>query len=199
MSNRTIKGAVSVHGQDPQLLIEKIVRERIYDNVYWKEHCFGKTAETILDLAVELDHVGGYHSNQRPVPFLCLLLKLLQIQPSLEIVEEYIEQDDFKYLRALALFYARLVLPAARVYSVLEPFYADRRRLRLRSEDGSFALLYIDELVDNLLQNDRVFGIILPRLAQRTVLEDNEELEARKYYVDQDESDEEHRDKEEED
>lgn len=47
--NRTIGGAVSVRGMDPQHLIEKIVRSRIYDNPYWKEHCFALDAETILD------------------------------------------------------------------------------------------------------------------------------------------------------
>ena len=92
MANRTIKGALPVHGKDPQLLVEKIIRERIYESLYWKEECFGLNAETILDRAVEVDSVGGTFANQRPVPFLCLLLKLLQIQPTTEIVDAYIEQ-----------------------------------------------------------------------------------------------------------
>lgn len=182
MANRSIKGAIPIHGKDPQLLIEKIIRERIYDSLYWKETCFGLNAETILDKAVELDCVGGTYANQRPVPFLCLLLKLLQIQPSLEIVEEYIQQPDFKYLRVLGLFYYRLIGSSIDVYRRLEPLLADRRKLRLRLPSGTYVLTHIDQVVDDLLCNDRLFGIILPRLTKRTVLEDTEELEARPHF-----------------
>lgn len=179
MSNRTVKGAHQVHGQDPQLLVEKIIRERIYDCLYWKEECFGLNAETILDKAVDLEYVGGTFANQRPVPFLCLLLKLLQIQPTIPIIEEYIQQEDFKYLRILALFYYRMVGSPAVVYSKLEPHLADRRKLRCRLSNGTFTITHIDTVVDDLLTQDRVFGIILPRLPKRTVLEDADELESR--------------------
>lgn len=182
MANKASKGAVSIHGKDPQLLIEKIIRERVYDSLYWKETCFGLNAETILDRAVELTYVGGTYANQRPVPFLCLLLKLLQIQPSLEIVEEYIRQPDFKYLRVLGLFYYRLVGASVDVYRKLEPLLADRRKLRLRLPSGTYALIHVDEVIDDLLCNDRLFGIILPRLTKRAVLEDAEDLEARLYF-----------------
>ena len=30
-----------IHGTNPQFLIEKILRERIYESIYWREHCFG--------------------------------------------------------------------------------------------------------------------------------------------------------------
>lgn len=176
MANRTAKEAQAVHGRDPQLLVEKIIRERIYESLYWKEQCFGLNAESILDLAVDLDHVGGTYGTQRPTPFLCLLLKLLQIQPSLAVVQEYIVQEDFKYLRALGLLYLRMVLPSVEVYRTLEPYLADRRRLRLRLSNGVYSLTYMDEVIDELLTKDRVFDIILPRLTKRVVHEDAEEL-----------------------
>ncbi len=176
MSNRTISGALSVHGRDPQLLVEKIVRERIYESMFWKEECFGLTAESILDKAVQVSHVGGTFGNQRPVPFLCLLLKLLQIQPTSEIVEEYIRQEDFKYLRILALFYVRLTGSHVAVYTTLEPFLADRRKLRLRLPTGAYCLSHVDEVIDDLLTKERVFDIILPRLMARAALEDDEQI-----------------------
>jgi pre-mRNA-splicing factor 38A len=40
MANRTIKDAKTVHGTNPQYLIEKIIRTRIYDSRFWKEDCF---------------------------------------------------------------------------------------------------------------------------------------------------------------
>lgn len=40
MANRTVKDAVTVKGTNPQYLIEKIIRSRIYESKYWKENCF---------------------------------------------------------------------------------------------------------------------------------------------------------------
>lgn len=178
--NRTVRSAKHVHGKDPQLLVEKIIRERIFDSRYWKESCFGLDTERLMELAVRLDHVGGTYANQKPTAFLCLLLRMLQLQPDTDVVLEFIQQEDFKYLRALGLFYFRLVgSPAASVYRALEPHLGDRRKLRLRQRNGTFALTHVDELVDQLLQEDRVYDIILPRLASRMVLEETEDLEPR--------------------
>lgn len=41
MANKTVKDAITVHGTNPQYLIEKIIRTRIYECRYWKEECFG--------------------------------------------------------------------------------------------------------------------------------------------------------------
>lgn len=41
MANRTAKDASTVKGTNPQYLVEKIIRTRIYDSIYWKEKCFG--------------------------------------------------------------------------------------------------------------------------------------------------------------
>lgn len=35
MANTTIRGALSIHGTNPQYLIEKVIRSRIYDSIYW--------------------------------------------------------------------------------------------------------------------------------------------------------------------
>lgn len=47
MANRTAKDAKSIKGTNPQYLVEKIIRTRIYDSHYWKESCFGLTGEKI--------------------------------------------------------------------------------------------------------------------------------------------------------
>ena len=174
-----LEKAYGTHGKNPQLLIEKIVRERIYECLYWKEHCFGLHAETILDKIVELDYIGGICGGRQPCPFLCLLLKLLQLQPSKAIIQEYIQDENFKYLRILGLLYVRMVAPSAEVYRILEPYLSDRRKLRIRLPSGSFFLSYVDEVVDELLTKDRVFDLILPRLTKRSLLEDTGELEER--------------------
>ena len=97
MANRTVKDAKHIKKTNPQYLIEKITRTRIYDSRYWKEECFGLNEEMLVDKAVELRYVGGvYGGNIKPTPFLCLALKLLQIQPEKDILIEFIKQEDFK-------------------------------------------------------------------------------------------------------
>jgi len=50
------------------------------------------------DKAIELEAVGGtYGGNRKPTRFMCLVLKMLQIQPEKEIVIEYILNEDYKY------------------------------------------------------------------------------------------------------
>ena len=61
MANTTVRGALAIHGQNPQVcreyvvldytwftlitqyLVEAVIRNRIYDSMYWKEHCFALT------------------------------------------------------------------------------------------------------------------------------------------------------------
>ena len=117
--------------------MEYIIRQRVYDSVYWKQECFGLSAEKLVDKAVELKHVrragwggrvgcvcactepqafadeprsaplaplqigGMYGEPGKPTEFICLILKMLQIQPDKDIVVEFIKNDDFKYLRLL--------------------------------------------------------------------------------------------------
>lgn len=45
MANTTVSGAAMVHGMDPQHVIEKVVRMRIYETRYWKEKCFALRGE----------------------------------------------------------------------------------------------------------------------------------------------------------
>ena len=51
-----------------------------------------------MDKALQLRYVGGVvDGNIKPTPFLCLILKMLQIQPEKDIIVEFISQHDFKY------------------------------------------------------------------------------------------------------
>lgn len=96
MANTTAWGAVAIHGTNPQFLIERVVRARIYDSTYWKEQCFGLTAASLVDRAADLQYVGGTYGMLRPSPFLCLVCKLLQLQPEREIVLEYLNATELK-------------------------------------------------------------------------------------------------------
>lgn len=187
MANRTVKDAKSIRGTNPQYLIEKIIRTRIYDCKYWKEECFALSSELLVDKAMSLRYIGGvYGGNIKATPFICLTLKMLQIQPEKDIVVEFIRNEEFKYVRALGAFYMRLVGSALDCYKYLEPLLADSRKLRRQKRDGSFDLIHMDEYIDELLREDRMFDIILPRIQKRYVLEENNEIEAKVSALDDD-------------
>ncbi|CDW60716.1 pre mRNA splicing factor 38A [Trichuris trichiura] len=203
MANRTVKDASTVKGTNPQYLIEKVVRSRIYDSRYWKEECFALSAELLVDKGMELRFVGGvFGGNVKPSPFLCLQLKMLQIQPDKEIVIEFIRQEDSKYIRALGAMYLRLTFSSIEVYQYLEPLLNDYRKLRWMSKQGSqlrfftatkhaqlelieFELMHMDEFVDRLLREERFCDIQLPRLQKRDVLEETGQLPKRISLIDE--------------
>ncbi|RYH04651.1 hypothetical protein EON65_46910, partial [archaeon] len=171
MANRTDPFAQTVHGTNPQYLVEKITRLKIYNTNYWKETCFGLTAATVLEKAASLKYCGGlYGGNLQPSKFLCLLLKLLQLQPEKEIILAYIENEDFKYVRALGAFYFRLVGKADEIFATLEPLYNDFRKLAYRGASG-WSVTHMDEFVDSLLREELVCDIALPHIVKRYKLE----------------------------
>lgn len=208
MANRTLKDAKNIHGTNPQYLIEKIIRSRIYDSMFWKEQCFALTAELMVDKAMELRFIGGrfnelidylykiliyiyhlpgvYGGNIKPTPFICLVLKFLQIQPEKDIVIEFIKNEEFKYVRALGAFYLRLTGTAVDCYKYLEPLYNDNRKLRRQNRMGQFEIVHMDEFIDDLLREERVLDVILPRIQKRHVLEENGELEPKVSALDDD-------------
>jgi pre-mRNA-splicing factor 38A len=186
MANSTDPFAESVHGTNPQYLVEKITRLKIYNCDYWKEQCFGLTSETIIDKAVVLKYCGGtYGGNIKPTEFLCLTLKLLQLQPEKDIVIAFIQNEDFKYLRLLGAVYMRLVGKAVDIYKYLEPLYNDYRKVSYRGSVG-WSIKYIDEIIDALLNEELVFDIALPHLPKRMKLEDLGILPPRKSALDVD-------------
>lgn len=180
MSINTLPGTKSIHGTDPQFLIEKIVRERIYESLYWKQECYDLTTESLVEKAVRLSHIGStFGGNQKPTPFLCLLLKLLQLQPDFEIVYALIKDPTFKYLRILASFYLRLVGRPRDIYENLEPLYSDYRKIRVKAPSSDYYLLCIDQVIETLLNEDGIFSIHLPRIPKRRDVEAKDGLAPR--------------------
>lgn len=179
MANVTDPLAAAVHGTDPQNMLEYIVRQKIYDSRFWKEECFGLSAADVLEkAATTLKCIGGsFGGNAQPTRFLSLVLKLLQIQPSTELImDTFLETEDFKYVRALGAFYLRLTGRPADIYKNLEPLYRDYRRIRYRAP-VEWKLLTMDQFIHSLLTDSVVCGIALPRLAGRSVLVEEGYLE----------------------
>ncbi|KAG9394184.1 Pre-mRNA-splicing factor 38 [Carpediemonas membranifera] len=125
--NATPSYVVHVHGQDPQFLVDKIVRRKIYDCNFWKVYCTSLEQDTVIHRVLELFYVGGtFGAYEEPSPFLCLLLKLLQVQPPLELVTGIFTRSTNPHVRVLAAMYTRMVAPSAVIYETLEPLLFDR-------------------------------------------------------------------------
>jgi len=92
-----------IRGQNPALLMDKVVRERIFDSMYWREQCFGLNEASLCDRAAQVTYVGGTYGNSKPTPFLCLAFKMLQLRPEREIVLEYLQDETFKLVAAFSM------------------------------------------------------------------------------------------------
>lgn len=182
LDERGSSASLAPNGLNPATIMEKPVRERIVDCYFWKDQCFALNEADIVDRVVSHVHfIGGtYGDAQRPSPFLCLAFKLLQLAPSDEVLEEYLEYggEKFKYLRALACFYIRMTRKAQDVYTLLERYLTDYRKLRRRGKTGT-TLGFMDSFIDDLLVRDRVCGTSLWKMPKREILEDLEVLEPR--------------------
>jgi len=173
MANLTDPLANPVHGTNPQNLIDYITRQKIYSTTFWKEECFGLNAQDIAaKAATRVNCLGGsYGGNSQPCRFLCMVLKMLQIGIDDDILEEFIQNEDFKYVRLMGMFYLRLTARPADIYERLEPFYADYRKIRHRLTNG-WEVIHVDEYVHTLLSQNEMCGIAFPRLPKRTTLEE---------------------------
>lgn len=121
---------------------------------YTKEKLFALDAESLIDRAFELKYIGGTYGSgiTKPTKFICLLLKMLQIQPSEDIVLELIKNQDYRYIRALGLLYYRMTCAdPVKIYKTFEPLLCDYRRLAVRQLDRKIETLHMDEYIDQLL------------------------------------------------
>lgn len=170
MANKTDPLALHTTSTDPQNLLEPSTRLSIHTSRFWNEVCFGLSLADVVPLAANLDRISA---TTPPPPFLCLLLKLLQLAPAPPELAVFLKQPDFKYARVLAAFHVRLTAPPHRVYSELEPLLADFRKVVVREGDNTaYEILHVDEIIDRLLRDIRVIGITLPRIPPRHVVAD---------------------------
>lgn len=191
MATKTDEGALHKLGYDPQHHIPAITRSSIHVNPFWNRNLFGVSVADLVPLSIKLSHLSGTHGPMHvPSPFLCMVLKLLQMGPTTDEIAVYINQQHFKYPRVLAAFYIRLMETPASVYRLLEPLLSDFRKLTIRASDAApfmkdvqpsekCIITHVDEVIEALLSNRELFGIPLPRLPPRPLLVETSQLSAR--------------------
>ncbi|GMM28357.1 hypothetical protein DAMA08_010730 [Martiniozyma asiatica (nom. inval.)] len=176
---------------NPGLLMPKIIRERVLDSNYWKIKAsrFG-LLELIDECVVNVGVVGCYSniSKTTPTKFVSLLFRLLQILPGRDIVEwmlsqEQAQQHGFKYLTALFAVYARLTFNSEDIWRHLEPLLERFELIRVCQSSSVVSVVSMDEFIDGLLIQDRLYDLTFPRLTRREVLEKQRLLDGRKSIV----------------
>lgn len=177
-------GGQHAHGLNRSLLMEKILRERILDSPYWYITVVNLQFFQILDECVSsVGLIGSYVNNSktRPCKFICLLFRLLQLPTIPGDVVEWVVVGNhgFKYLTVLFMLYARLIWEdQAKLWVMLESRFSDYRKIRT-VQNGKVGLSTVDQMSDALLYRDTFFGMALPRLVNRWVLEEAGVLEER--------------------
>jgi pre-mRNA-splicing factor 38A len=174
-----------VHGVNPALLFEKILREKIQDAQYWFLKASRLEFYDILKECVDNVVVIGTYLNaskSKICMFIALLFRLIQLDITIsdDIVEWIIIGDHgYKYLTVLFMIYARLMWEDnVKLWTLLESKLKDYRKIRIL-ENGVVRITYIDEISDDLLINNKFIDMTLPRIVNRWVLEDSGALEER--------------------
>lgn len=179
------KGTQKIHGLNPALLVEKIVRERIQDSHYWISKASTINFYSLLDECIDSVHVVGVYINKGKTVvsrFMCLLFRLIHIQPPIDVVLWLVDfrNHKFKYICVLFSLYYRIICEnPVEIYNVLEPLLEDYRKIRVFDLDGTVKIAHVDEIIDGLLETSKFYGITLPLLTKRWVLEEKGELEER--------------------
>jgi len=94
--------------------------------------------------------------------------------------------ERIRPVRLLGALYLRLVGKPQEIYQYLEPLYYDYRKVKKKIDSGELVSSHVDEFIDELLQNDYSFEIVLPHLPKRHDMERQGLLEPRKSLLEED-------------
>lgn len=174
-------------------LVGPIIRHRIQDSLFYKEKLHLTNELSIVPIIVsQVQFIAGTDQTGRPSPFICCLLRLLELEPSPAIIRILLKQNgynEFKYLSALALLFCRLVYDAREMYALYDEFIGDYRKLRIQLKTPRFVnglpvhydLIHMDEWVDSLVVEERVVDLTLPYIAPRSLHVERGEADVRVY------------------
>ncbi|KAH0801649.1 PRP38 family protein [Histomonas meleagridis] len=162
----------SVRGTAPQHLLDPKTRHKIYNSVYWLQYCFGVNLVVFVDRAQMIKGVGGLYGHLKlPCEFLCLFLKLLELEPSRDIILYFLNTRcwQMKHLRLLAALYVRFTFPPEEVYIVLEPLLMQYNQVAILRDD-EFQITHFDEIIHSFIHDEFWCGVSLPPLTPRVGL-----------------------------
>lgn len=191
--------------QSVSLVIPRILRDRIHNAMYYRVNlntaslrgdtmiCLSKVL--VRDLGALKDGAVNQVNMLGGVEFQCLLMKLVEIKPTLDQLTTMLQDDENfnnKYIVGLILTYLRVqyyYLPvedpwARKCQSLFRQYYNDYRKLKSvqldqdcwsKSQTINVDILHTDELVDWLLTKDDIWGIPLGKCQWTEIHEDDDD------------------------
>lgn len=202
MSNQTDSKAKTVHGGNPQSVFDQMVRNRIYSNIYWKEQLAGVNGTLVVTLS--RGYSGQSHRTQIYWRNLWRKQKTNQISvPRSQTASNPTRNEDHLRLHPKPKLQvgSLLLLDTCGLWECfICVWWVARRKFTRRSKRycwirgrsysacrtavgwGSYAefeVLHMDTFADLLLRQEILYDVVLPRLVKRSVLEDQEKLEAK--------------------
>lgn len=155
-------------------LLDYSIRRRIYDSQYWKQYCFGLNLVSFIDRSQLITAVGGVYGIpfRRPTHFLCLFLKLLELNPSNDVVEMFLNTKSWqmKYLQLLTALFIRFTWTKDpdKLYNNLELLLSRYNKFAVATDDG-YIIKYFDEIIYDFLNEKTWYGINLPPIPPRSL------------------------------
>lgn len=189
-----------LNNQSVSLVIPRITRDKIHNMLYYKVNLTSSSlrGDTMLELTrIIIRDLGTLKGNSinvvhmlGGVEFKCLLMKLIEIRPTIDQLFTIFQLDEYKsnntkyepfndkYIIALLLvyiriqyFYLRIDDPRAmKFHTLFKHFIKDFRKLKsLHFEDDCWSqshniavsIKHMDELVDHLSTENQIWGIPL--------------------------------------
>eukprot|EP00747_Dinoflagellata_sp_TGD_P137236 gnl/TRDRNA2_/TRDRNA2_175656_c1_seq2.p1 gnl/TRDRNA2_/TRDRNA2_175656_c1~~gnl/TRDRNA2_/TRDRNA2_175656_c1_seq2.p1 ORF type:complete len:571 (+),score=127.38 gnl/TRDRNA2_/TRDRNA2_175656_c1_seq2:125-1837(+) len=151
----------------PTLLREHIVESAHY-KVLEKMDSIDQIVEEIYQYA---DTVEPYSmAGQTPSALFCCLYKLFNMGLSRVELQRLLDDRNNVYVRCCGFLYVRFGIPSDQLWSWLDEYILDDEEVRPQKD--SDAGVTIGEYVEGLLNQERYFGTVLPRLpmsAKRTL------------------------------
>ncbi|AYU78396.1 hypothetical protein, conserved [Leishmania donovani] len=124
-----LKGRAAIASLDPP------TRYRVLHS-HTMTRCASKPLLWVLEELITLRYLGGLSGPLHTANyFICLVVRLLQICPSVAIVRVMLEQDVHKYLRAAALLIIRLIGNVELQREAMRVGWSDYRKLCLYGSD----------------------------------------------------------------
>ena len=156
-------------------LIDKLVKNAVLKSTEWPEISRMNLLK-VVESAIDLNCVGGLVTCfNKASRFHCLLYRLAELHPGIDLILSMIHQDIHKYLRVFALVYLRLLSTKQTIYLnstslasmtrklCVDIGDTDYRKVRIQTE-GKFFISHVDEICVMLLQENKFCSLHLPTL-----------------------------------
>jgi len=168
-------GDIEVKNKKNRLVIEKdgffnmkpLLAENILSSDYFKSLFRFKTYHEVIDETarfcknVEPLMVG---LSRKPSTAFCILYKFFSMELTVRQVQGLLDYYDNAFVRAIGFLYLRYLLPAKDLWKWFSPYFDDDQEF---SPGADGKVVKMKDFAQNLLQQQKYYGTLLPRIPHK--------------------------------